>query len=136
GSDPEIRPLLDRTMRVLHEDLRLGIARAIEPLVRRGSPAAIEIAGKFTDEPNGEARTVAARAYARARVRAGSGVEDLTMTVTKDLTAPLFEREERRQAGVAALLELGRADLVAIPQEYGRPLELDTYSKSRHNWEF
>src|ERR1039458_2059190 len=41
GSDPEIRPLLDRTMQVLHEDLRLEFVRAIEPLVRRGLPAAV-----------------------------------------------------------------------------------------------
>jgi len=37
---------------------------------------------------------------------------------------------------VAALLELGRADLVAIQREDGRPLQLSTYSNSRHNWEF
>ena len=43
---------------------------------------------------------------------------------------------ERQQAAVAALLELGRADLVAIQREDGRPLQLSTYSNSQHNWEF
>lgn len=136
GSDSEIRPLLDATMRVLHEDLRLEIARAIEPLVRRETPSAVELSAKFTDEPNGEARTVAARAYARAVIRKGSGVDELAATAAIDLTASLFEREQRRQAAVAALLELGRADLVAIQREHERPLELSTYSNSRHNWEF
>jgi hypothetical protein len=136
GSDSEIRPLLDGTMRVLHEDLRLELARAMEPLVRRGTPSAVEIVAKFINEPNGEARTVAARAFARAVIRKGSGVDDFAAIVSEDLTGALFESEQRRQAAVAALLELGRADLVAIQREYERPLELSTYSNSRHNWEF
>src|SRR5207247_2482373 len=78
GTDPEIRPLLDRTLQTLHEDLRVEIARAIEPLARRGSPAAIKIAGGFIHEPNGEARTIAARAYARAGVRSGNENQELT----------------------------------------------------------
>ena len=36
-------------------------------------------------EPNGEARTVAARAYARARIRAESGVQELIAAVSADL---------------------------------------------------
>ena len=136
GSDSEIRPLLDSTMQVLHEDLRVEFARAIEPLVRRGVPAAVAIAAEFRNEPNGEARTVAARAYARARIRAGSGVQDLIAALSADLTGFFLEREQRQQAAVAALLELGRADLVAMQREDGRPLQLSTYSNSRHNWEF
>jgi len=136
GSDPEIRPLLDNTMHVLHKDLRVEFARAIEPLVRRGVPAAVAIAAEFRNEPNGEARTVAARAYARARIREGSKVQDLIEALSADLTGFLLGREPRTQAAVAALLELGRADLVAIQREDGRPLELSTYSNLRHNWEF
>jgi hypothetical protein len=136
GRDPEIRPLLDSTLQVLHEDLRVELARAIEPLVRRGVSAAVAIAAEFRNEPNGEARTVAARAYARARIRAGSDVQELIAALSEDLTGFLLEREQRRQAAVAALLELGRADLVAIQRKDGRPLELDTYSNARHNWEF
>jgi hypothetical protein len=135
GSDPEIRPLLDSTMQVLHGDLRVEFARAIEPLVRRGVPAAIAIAAEFRNEPNGEARTVAARAYARARIRTGSGVQELIADLNADLTALLLERE-RQQAAVAALLELGRADLLAVQGEDGRRLDLSTYSKSQDNWEF
>ena len=86
GSDAEIRPLLDSTMQVLHEDLRLHFARAVEPLVRKGVPTAIAIAAEFRNEPNGEARTVAARAYARACMRAESGVQELIVAVSADLT--------------------------------------------------
>ena len=121
GSDPEIRPLLDSTMQVLHEDLRVEFARAIEPLVRRGVPAAVAITAEFRQEPNGEARTIAARAYARARVRTGSGVQELIAALSADLNGFFLEREQRRQAAIAALLELGRADLVAIQREDGRP---------------
>jgi hypothetical protein len=135
-SDPDIRPLLDSTMQVLHEDLRVEFARAIEPLVRRGVPAAVAIAAEFRHEPNGEARTIAARAYARARVRAGSEVQDLIEALSADFTGFLLESDQQHQAAVAALLELGRADLVAVQREDGRPLQLSTYSNSRHNWEF
>jgi len=136
GNDPEIRPLLDGTMQVLHEDLRVEFARAIEPLVWRGVPAAVAIAAEFRHEPNGEARTIAARAYARARIRAGSDVQDLIEAVSADFTGFLLESDQQHQAAVAALLELGRADLVAMQREDGRPLGLSTYSNSRHNWEF
>src|SRR4029077_9325443 len=114
GSDPEIRPLLDSTMQVLHEDLRVEFARAIEPLVRRGVPAAVAIAAQFRHEPNGEARTVAARAYARARIRAGIGVQALIRAVSADLPGFILETAQQHQAAVAALLELGRADLVPV----------------------
>lgn len=135
GSDPEIRPLLDSTMHVLHKDLRVEFAHAIEPLVRRGVPAAVAIAAEFRNEPNGEARTVAARAYARARVREGSKVQDLIEALSADITGSLLGRQ-RQQAAAAALLELGRADLLAIQREDGQPLKFSTYSKARHNWEF
>jgi hypothetical protein len=136
GGDPEIRPLLDSTLQVLHEDLRVEFARAIEPLVRRGVPAAVAIAAEFRNEPNGEARTVAARAYAQARIRAGSEVQELIETLSAELTGFLLGRDQQQQAAVAALLELDRADLVAMQREDGRPLQLSTYSNSRHNWEF
>ena len=135
-SDPEIRPMLDRTMQVLHEDLRLELVRAVEPLARRGVPSAVAIVGEFRDEPNGEARTLAARAYARACLRAERPAQELTAVLSSDLMAFLIGREPRQQAAVAALLELGRADLVAKQREDGRPFELSTYANSRHNWEF
>jgi len=135
GSDPEIRPLLDSTMHGLHKDLRVEFARAIEPLARRGVPAAIAIAAEFRNEPNGEARTVAARAYARARIREGSKVQDLIEALSADLTG-FSIGGQRQQAAAAALLELGRADLLAQQQETGRSLQFSTYSDARHNWEF
>ena len=136
GSDPEIRPLLDSTMHGLHKDLRVEFARAIEPLARRGVPAAVAIAAEFRNEPNGEARTVAARAYARACVREGRKVQKLIEALSADLTGFLLGREQRQQAAVAALLELGRADLLAMQREEGRLLQFSTYSNARHNWEF
>lgn len=135
GSDPEIRPLLDSTMRVLHRDLRVEFAQTIEPLVRRGVPAALAIAAEFKNEPNGEARTVTARSYARALARGGSKVQDLIEALSADLTGSILGRE-RQQAAAAALLELGRADLLAQKQEDGRPLQFSTYSEARHNWQF
>ncbi len=135
GSDPEIRPLLDSTMHVLHKDLRVEFARAIEPLVRRSVPAAVAIAAEFRNEPNGEARTVAARAYARACIRAGSNVLDLIEALSADLTGFAIGGQ-RQQAAAAALLELGRADLLATQREDGRPLQFSTYSNARRNWEF
>ncbi len=135
GSDPEIRPLLDSTMRVLHKDLRVEFARALEPLVRRGVPAAVAITAEFRNEPEGEARIVAARAYARARVRDGSKVQDLVQVLIEDLTGSLLERHQQ-QAAAAALLELGRVDLLTMQQEDGRPLQFSIYSKTRKNWEF
>ncbi len=136
GSDPEIRPLLDSTMRVLHKDLRIEFALAIEPLVRRGVTAAVAIAAEFKNEPNGEARTVAARAYARARIRDGSKVQDLIEALSADLTGFYLGRDQRQQAAAAALLELGRADLLAQQREDDQPLQFSTYSDGRHNWEF
>ena len=136
GQDPEIRPLLDCTMQVLHEDLRLEFARAIEPLVRRGVPATVKIAAQFGDEPNGEARTVASRAYGRACVRTGRQVRELVAALSHDLVGFFAEREQRQQAAVAALLELGRADLLTVQQEDGQPLRMTTFSNSNHNWEF
>lgn len=135
GSDSEIRPLLDSTMHVLHKDLRVEFARTIEPLVGRGVPAAVAISAGFRNEPNGEARTVAARAYARARIRESSKVQDLIEALSADL-AGFSIGGQRQQAAVAALLELGRADILAQQQEDGRPLRLSTYSAARHNWEF
>jgi hypothetical protein len=135
GSDPEIRPLLDSTMNVLHKDLRVKFALAIEPLVRRGVPAAVAIAAEFRNEPNGEARTVAARAYARARIREGSEVQDLIETLSVDLTG-FFLGEQLQQAAAAALLELGRADLLAGQREDGQLLRFGTHSGASHNWEF
>jgi hypothetical protein len=136
GSDPEIRPLLDSTMHVLHKDLRVEFAHAIEPLVRRGVPAAVAIAAEFRNEPNGEARTVAARAYARARIREGSKVQGLIEALSADLNGFLLGGDQRKQAAAAALLELGRADLLAIQREDSQPLQFSTYSNARHNWEF
>ena len=135
GSDPEIRPLLDSTMHVLHKDLRVEFARAIEPFARRGVPAAVAIAAEFRNEPNGEARTVAARAYARARIREASKVQDLIEALSADL-AGFSIGGQRQQAAAAALLELGRADLLAMKREDGQPLKFSTYSDARHNWEF
>jgi hypothetical protein len=135
GSDPEIRPLLDSTMHVLHKDLRVEFARAVEPLVRRGVPAAVAIAAEFRNEPNGEARTVAARAYARARIREGCKVQDLIEALTADLPGSLLGIE-RQQAAAAALLELGRADLLAMQREDGQLLQFSTHSKEGCNWEF
>jgi len=136
GSDPEIRPLLDSTMHVLHKDLRVEFARAIEPLVRRSVPAAVAIVAEFRNEPNGEARTVAARAYARARIREGSKVQDLIEALRSDLTGFNLGRDQRQQAAAAALLELGRADFLAMQREDGQLLQFSTYSNARHNWEF
>lgn len=136
GSDPEIRPLLDSTMHSLHKDLRVEFARAIEPLVRRGVLAAVAIAAEFRNEPNGEARTVAARAYAGACMRAGSKVQDLIDALSADLTGFSLRSDQRQQAAVAALLELGRADMLAVQREDGRPLQFSTYSDARRNWEF
>lgn len=135
GSDPEIRPLLDSTMHVLHKDLRVEFARAVEPFARRRVPAAIAIAAEFRNEPNGEARTVAARAYARARIRESSKVQDLIEALNADLTEFVLE-DHRKQAAAAALLELGRADILAQQQEDGRTRWFSTYSDARHNWEF
>lgn len=136
GGDPEIRPLLDSTMHVLHKDLRVEFAHAIEPLVRRGVPAAVAIAAEFRNEPNGEARTVAARAYARAIIREGSKVQGLIEALSADLNGFLLGGDQRRQAAAAALLELGRADLLTIQREDDQPLQFSTYSNARHNWEF
>ena len=135
ANDPDIRPLLDSTMQVLHEDLRLEFARAIEPLVRRCVSPAVTIASTFTNERNAETRTVAARAYARACLRAGSEVQNLIESLTADLAQSL-RGEDRRQAAVAAILELGRADLLAIPREDDRLLRFSTYASLGENWEF
>lgn len=132
STDPDIRPLLDSTMQVLHEDLRLEFARAIEPLVRRCVSPAVTIASGFTNEPNGETRTVAARAYARACIRSEGGVQKMIELLSSDLTRP----PDREQAAVAAMLELGRADLLGRPREDGRPLEFSTHARWGQNWEF
>lgn len=135
GNDPEIRPLLDSTMHVLHKDLRVEFIRAMEPLVRRGVPAAVAIAAQFKNEPNAEARTVAAKAYAYASNRECNKVQDLIETLCTDLTGSLMH-DHRQQAAIAALLELGRADLLALERENGQLLKFGTYSDVGHNWDF
>jgi hypothetical protein len=135
GNDPAIRPLLDSTMHVLHKDLRVEFVRSIEPLVRRGVSAAVAIAAQFKNEPNGEARTVAARAYAYARYREGNKVQDLIEALCTDLNGS-FMHGPQQQAAIAALLELGRADLLALERESDRLLKFDTYSDVGHNWDF
>ncbi len=136
GEDSEIRPMLDRTMQVLHDDLRLELARAIEPLARRGVEPAVAIVAEFIDEPNGDARTVAARAYARGCLRIGRSTQELTVVLNSELGATLIGGEGRQQAAIAALLDLGRADHVVLQREDGSSIDLSTYSNSRHNWEF
>jgi hypothetical protein len=63
-------------------------------------------------------------------------VHELVTALTLDLTGFLGGREQRQQAAVAALLELGRADLIATQREDGQPLQLSTISNSHQNWEF
>lgn len=135
ASDANIRPLLEATLQVLHEDLRFELMRAIEPLARRGLPAAVAMVGGYRCEPNGEARTVAARSYARVCRRSGKGVAELATALARDLTGFLMGQEERSQAAVAGLLELGCPDLVAAQREDGRPFRLGTHSGGSHNWE-
>jgi hypothetical protein len=122
-------------MQVLHEDLRIEFARAIEPLARKAVPAAIAITAQFGNEPNGEARTIAARAYAGACIRTGRQVPELAATLSLDLTGFQTGLKQREQAAVAALLELGRPDLVAVQREDGQPLQLSSHSNSHPNWE-
>ncbi|MET0038005.1 MAG: hypothetical protein ABW097_19085 [Candidatus Thiodiazotropha lotti] len=135
ANDPEIRPLLDGTMHVLHEDLRIEFVRAIEPLVQGGVQAAIDIVADFSNEPNAEARTIAARACAHACVRNGSKAQSLIDALNSDLIDISID-EQPKQAAAAALLKLGRADLFNQLARDDQPLELRTYSGSRHNWEF
>ena len=135
GSDPEIRPLLDSTLRVLHEELRLEFSRSIEPLVRRGVPSAVAIAIQFKDEPYGEARTVAARACARANINEISNGQNLVEAFCTDLTCSFLENE-RVQAAVAGLLQLGRTDVLLHQGDDCQPLKFHIYSRSSINWEF
>lgn len=136
GDDSEIRPMLDRTMQVLHDDLRLELVRAIEPLARRGVEPAVAIVAEFIDEPNADVRTVAARAYARGCLRMGRSTCELTSVLSAELGASLIGREDRQQAAIAALLDLGRADHVVLEREDGNSINLSTYSSLGHNWEF
>ncbi|MCP4337349.1 MAG: NACHT domain-containing protein [Desulfobulbaceae bacterium] len=136
GSDPEIRPLLDKTMYGLHRDLRVEFARAIEPLARRGVPAAVTLAAEYKNEPDGEARTIAARAYARARIREGGSVQDLIDKLAADLTDFLIGSDQRKQAAAVALLELGRADLLVQQRRDNQPIKFTTHLHASHNWEF
>jgi len=135
-SDPEIRPLLDATLRVLHEDLRTELVRAAEPLARLGVALAVDLVAAFPDEPKDESRTIAARAMARATLRSGKGIEELAQSLTEDLSAHRFIHDARKQAAVVGLLELGRADLVIQQREDGRPMEISTQSGASHNWDY
>nr|WP_319393779.1 NACHT domain-containing protein [uncultured Desulfobacter sp.] len=136
GSDPEILPLLDKTMYGLHRDLRVEFARAIEPLVRRGVPAAVALAMEYKNEPHGAARTIAARAYAQARIRKGGSVQDLIDQLTADITGSMIGSEQRKQAAAVALLELGRADLLVQQRRNSQPIKFGTHLQASHNWEF
>ncbi len=136
GSDSEIRPLLDRIFRVLHEDLRLELIRAVAPLARRGVPSAVELVGEYDGEANGETRTLAVRTYAQACLRIGRSTDELAAMLSSDLSSIGFGRASREQAAVAALLEIGKLDTLASWKADNGPLGLNTYSRSRHNWEF
>lgn len=136
GKDIEIRALLDSALRVLHEDLRIEFIRAIEPLVRRNFAAAVEIASAFKNEPNGEARTIAARAYVKHCIQHSRSVAELTGSLRADLIGLFSGWEERRQAAVAGLLELGKADIIAAQQEFEHPIRLSSHAGAGHNWEF
>ena len=99
-------------------------------------PAALAILAGYKDEPKAEARTVAARAFAKGRRRTNDRLADLADSFAQELGEWNFSRVERRQAAVAGLLELGRTDLIAAARDDGKKLRLETYASGGHNWEF
>jgi hypothetical protein len=136
ADDAEIRPLLDAVLRVLHPRLRGELVRALAPLARRGLPTAMAILAGFKNEPKDEARTIAARAFAKGRRRTGDRLAELADTLAKELGEWNFSHAERRQAAIAGLLELGRTDLIAAAREDGKKLRFETHASGGHNWEF
>lgn len=133
-ADPEIRPLIDVVIRALHPDLRVELARALEPLASRGVSGAAQIVAGYQHEPDSDARTYAARAYAKVCRGSEAVSTALTAAFARDLARYDIGESGSRQAAVTGLLELGRADLVVGAREDGRPVKLDTYAGATHNW--
>jgi hypothetical protein len=136
GADAEIRPLLDSIVRVLHPDLRVELARALEPLARRRVAGAVAAVASYRHEPKPEARTIAARAYAKACAPVAREADALAASFSIEMATWHISHNELRQAAVAGLLELGRPDLVLAAREDGQPIRLGTYVTGGHNWEF
>lgn len=136
GRDPQIRPLLDSCIRVLKDDLRMAFIQAIEPKAQRGVESAMEIISNFKYEPVGEARTVAARGYARGCIRNGIETNVIAEELARNLTSFNFDQDGIRQAAIVVLLELGRTDLIAEIQESNQQSGFSTMSDYRYNWEF
>lgn len=136
ANDREIRPLLDAVLTALHPNLRLELIRGIEPLARRGVAAAINLAARYADEPKAEARTIAARAFAKGIVRTGRDANPAAEAFGEELRHWSIAHSENRQAAVAGLLELRRADVILAAREDDKPVKLDTYASGGHNWEF
>ena len=136
GRDPEIRPLLDNCIRVLNDDLRSAFIQAIEPIAQRGIESALEITLNFKIEPIAEPRTVAARGYARGCGRNGIETNEFVKDLAGDLTSLGFDQGALRQAAIVALLEFGRADLIAIIQENNNQSHFNLMADYNNNWEF
>ena len=88
----------------------------------------------YRHEPNSDARTYAARAYAKACRVSGEPATALAAAFARDLARYFVGDSARRQTVITGLLELGRADLVIAAREDGRPVKLDTYANATHNW--
>ena len=122
AGDPEMRLLAARVLVPVSPPLR---ARIVSTLARRPLPdsATTALLEQFDIEWHGDVKLLAATAWAR-RIRhdqdaATRAVERLASLVQ----ATGFDHDERRRAAFAALLVLGRADVLASPPGGNRTAE-------------
>ena len=121
GHDPDLRPLVAKTLVPLAPQLRARIVNTLgqRPLSDTNTTALLE---RFDVERHGEVKLLAATAWAR-RIRHDS---DATARAVERLTGLMQARgpdhEDRRRAAFAALLVLGRADVfVSLREQQGGP---------------
>ena len=136
SGDAVIGPLLAQILPVLHSDLRLELARSLEPLAERGVAEAVAVLGGYRHESQPQARTIAARAYARALGASGQDLAPAMALFHSDLTNPPSYRDGREQAAAVGLLELGHPEMVLSCQWNGRPGNFSTHTSEGTNWDF
>ncbi|MCC5790980.1 MAG: NACHT domain-containing protein [Opitutales bacterium] len=112
GHDAEIRDRIIGVIAPLPAELRAVIVDRLDALPT-GDPFAAEMLSQFDTEGDGEVKARAAVAYARREQASGSLTQSLVARLRSLLHAVGPDNEERRQAALAALLELGEFDAIS-----------------------
>ena len=116
GGDPIASTEISTTSWVLPDDLRMYL---VDLVAGGGIPddIAVDLLGKYRLEVNPEIKAQASAECHRLIYADGGTSEDLVPGLLSDVTAVGMGYDERRQAGLCGLLELGRFDAFLTTEE-------------------